>query len=81
MISRETLKQEIDALNDSQLTRIASFVELIKAHAQNWMKAVPFWQNATPAERSRDFRKWVSGLQKGGRSLSDEAFDRENIYE
>lgn len=81
MILREMLKQEIDSLNDGQLARIASFIDLIKAHAQNWIKSVPFRQNATPAERSRDFREWVAGLPKAGNSLPDEAFDRENIYE
>lgn len=81
MLLRETLKQEIDTLNESQLSKIAAFVELLKDHAQNWVKSVPFWQNATPAERSLDFRAWAAGLPQVGTTLSDEAFDRESIYE
>lgn len=81
MISRETLKQEIDTLNESQLSRIAEFVLSIKAHTQQLVKAAPFWQRATSAERSQDFRVWVAGLPQTGLSLSDEAFDRESIYE
>ena len=81
MMLRETLKQEIDTLNESQLSRIAEFIMSIKAHAQQLVKAVPFWQRATPEERSQDFRAWVAGLPKTGVSLSNEAFDRESIYE
>lgn len=78
---RETLKHEIDTLSESQISKIAAFVDVLKSHAQTWMKTVPFWQSSTPAERSRDFRTWASGLPKVGPSLSDKAFDRESIYE
>lgn len=78
---REHLKQEIDTLNESQLSKIAEVVLAIKAHAQQLVKKPPFWQRATPIERSQDFRKWVAGLSKTGRSLADDAFDRESIYE
>lgn len=81
MMLRETLKRELDMLNENQLSRIAEFVMSIKTHAQQLVKTVPFWQSATPAERSQDFREWVAGLKKAGSSLSDEAFDRASIYE
>lgn len=81
MILREALKQEIDTLNETQLSKIAEFVMSVKAHAQQLAKSVPFWQHATPTERAQDFRSWVAGLSKTGSSLSDDAFDRESIYE
>ena len=78
---REHLKQEIDTLNESQLSKIAEFVIKIKAHAQHLGKKSLFWQRATPIERSQDFRRWVAGLAKSEHSLSDDAFGRESIYE
>lgn len=78
---RENLKREIDTLNESQLAKIAEFVVAIKAYTQQWVKKPLFWQRATPSERSQDFRRWVAGLSKTGVSLSDDAFDRESIYE
>ena len=78
---RETLKQEIDQLSDGQLRKIADFINLIKTQAQQIAQAIPFWQRATPAERSEDFRRWVAQLSQTSISLSDEAFDRDNIYE
>ena len=81
MTLRERLKQEIDSLNESQLSSIAEFVASIKAQAQQLVHRTPFWQRATLAERARDFKEWAAGLPKIGLSLSDEAFDRDTIYE
>ena len=78
---RETLKQEIDNLSDSQLRIIADFVASIKTPAQQLKKSVPFWQHATSEERAQDFRTWVAQLPKPNISLADEAFDRGSIYE
>ncbi|MGJ3247125.1 MAG: hypothetical protein ACFE0I_13775 [Elainellaceae cyanobacterium] len=78
---RETLKQEIDRLNESQLRRIADFVALIKTQAQQLPKTIPFWQRATPVERAEDFRTWVAQLSETRLSLPNEAFDRGNIYD
>ena len=78
---RETLKQELDTLNDNQLSSIAEFIASVKIHAQQMTKSVPFWQKATPTQRSQDFRKWIATLPKKGSTLSDDAFDRESIYE
>ena len=78
---RETLKQEIDKLSDSQLKKVADFVTSIKTQAQQLTKSVPFWQCATPAERAQDFRIWVAQLPKSTISLADVAFDRGSIYE
>ncbi len=78
---RESLKQEIDQLSDSQLRKMADFVHSIKTQAQQLAKTVPFWQSATPRERSEDFRAWVSRLPETSASLADEAFDRGSIYE
>lgn len=78
---RETLKQEIDQLSGSQLKKVADFVTSIKTQAQQLTQSVPFWQRATPAERSQDFCTWVAQLPKQGISLSDSAFDRDSVYE
>lgn len=78
---RESLKQEIDQLSESQLKKIAEFVSVIKAQAQQLAKTIPFWQRATPIERAQNFREWVAQLPKTGLSLTDQAFDRDNIYE
>jgi hypothetical protein len=81
MTLRERLKQEIDSLNESQLSSIAEFMASIKAQTQHLVQRTPFWQRAIPAERTQDFKEWVAGLPKTGLSLSDEAFDRDTIYE
>jgi hypothetical protein len=78
---RETLKQEIDQLNESQLRKIADFVTVIKNQAHKLAENIPFWQRATPVERAADFRSWVAQLPETRLSLPDEAFDRSNIYE
>ena len=79
MILRENLKQEIDILNESQLSKIAEFIDFIKAQAQNWMKATPSGE-LTPAQRAQDLREWAAELPRTGISLPNEAFDRESIY-
>jgi hypothetical protein len=81
MILRETVKKQIDSLNENQLSRIAAYITSLKAQAQSMIKTVPFWESATPKERAQDFLEWVSGLNRTGSSLSDEAFDRSTIYE
>lgn len=78
---RETLKQEIDQLSESQLGKLVDFVASIKNQAQQLAKSVPFWQRATPIERAEDFRSWVAQLPETHLSLPDEAFDRDNAYE
>ena len=78
---RELLKQEIDRLSESQLRRTADFVTSIKVQAQQAKEDIPFWQRSTPAERSQNFRMWVSRLPKSSASLPDEAFDRGGLYE
>ncbi|MEM9006452.1 MAG: hypothetical protein AAGE59_23375 [Cyanobacteria bacterium P01_F01_bin.86] len=78
---RENLKQEIDKLNDSQLRKIADFINSVKAQAQQLAHSMPFWQRATPVERADNFRGWVAQLPKASVTLSNEAFDRSNIYE
>ena len=78
---RETLKQEIDQLNDSQLRAIAEFINSVKTQAQQLTQAIPFLQQATPVERAEDFRRWVAQLPQTGITLSDGAFDRGDIYD
>jgi hypothetical protein len=78
---RERLKQEIDALNEKQLSRIAGYISSIKVQTQSRVKTKPFWESATPEERSQDFLEWISGLSRTGSTLPDEAFDRSTIYE
>lgn len=81
MISRETVKKQIDLLSDNQLSKIADYISSLKTQTRNALRTMPFWQNATPKERAADFLEWVSGLNKTGLTLPDEAFDRGNIYE
>jgi transposase len=81
MVTRETVKREIDNLNESQLSRIAEHIYSLKAQAQKAIKTKPFWDNATPKERAQDFLEWVSGLNRTGSTLPDGAFDRSSIYE
>lgn len=79
---REQLKQQIDRLNEDQLQKIADFINLIQSQSEQLTSyKIPFWQTATPAERAREFRNWVSQLPRTGVSLSDEAFSRDRIYE
>ena len=42
---------------------------------------IPFWQKATPTERAREFRDWISQLPTTIVSLPDEAFSCDCIYE
>lgn len=78
---REDLKKELDKLNDEQLKKIASFITLIEFQSRQGTSSTPFWQRATPVERAREFRGWVSQLPKNGPSLPNEAFSRDSIYE
>lgn len=78
---RETLKQEINQLSERQLRQIADFLAPIKAQSHQSEKTDPFWQHATPTERSQDFRAWVMQLPSTGLSLPDTACDRSSIYE
>lgn len=81
MISRETVKKQIDLLSESQLSKIADYILSLKTQTKNVLRPAPFWQSATPKERAEDFLEWVSGLNKTGQTLPNEAFDRGNIYE
>ncbi|PSN13857.1 hypothetical protein C7293_14250 [filamentous cyanobacterium CCT1] len=78
---RETLKQEIDQLSESQLRKIADLVVSLKTQAVPPAEGELFWQQATPMERAQNFRTWVSQLPKTHSSLPSEAFDRGNIYD
>ncbi|WP_017299553.1 hypothetical protein [Nodosilinea nodulosa] len=78
---RETLKQEIDKLSESQLRKLADLVVSFKTQAQPSAQGELFWQRATPMERAQNFRAWVSQLPKTHSSLPAEAFDRGNIYD
>ncbi len=81
MVLRETVKKQIDSLNENQLFRIADYILSLKVQTRSVINTTPFWQNATPKERAEDFLEWVSGLNKTGLTLPDEAFDRGSIYE
>jgi hypothetical protein len=76
---REQIKQTLDNLNETQLTQIANFIGQIDSSPQQ-PDADPLWQTGTPAERTRDFQEWLKQLPHNGSSLSDEAFDRDSIY-
>lgn len=70
---RETIKTQIDSLNENQLSRIAAYISSLTPQAKLVMKTKPFWQSATPKERSQDFLVWVSGLNKTGTSRPSES--------
>ncbi len=78
---REKLKQDLDKFNEEQLKKIADFIAFIEFQSRQVESSVPFWQRATPAERAREFREWVSQLPKNSPNLPDEAFSRDSIYE
>ncbi|MBE9047092.1 hypothetical protein IQ255_22285 [Pleurocapsales cyanobacterium LEGE 10410] len=78
---KDTIKKEIDQLNDEQLRKIADFMASLKAQDVKKTETQLFWQRATPKERSQEFREWVAQLPHNNISLSDEAFDRESIYD
>ncbi|MBE9202197.1 hypothetical protein IQ218_00305 [Synechocystis salina LEGE 06099] len=78
---RENLKEKLDELNDEQVEKIADFMAFIEFQSKQVASSLPFWQKATPSDRAREFREWVSQLAKGSPSLSEEAFDRDSIYE
>lgn len=78
---RETLKQEIDKLSESQLKKIADLVNSFKSQTESPPQDNLFWQHATPLERAQNFRTWVSQLPQTGSSLTNKAFDRGTIYD
>ncbi|WRH65461.1 MAG: hypothetical protein RSE13_16485 [Planktothrix sp. GU0601_MAG3] len=79
---REKLKQELDKLNEDQLKKVANFISLMESQSSKVTSSlVPLWQKATPTQRAREFRDWISQLPKTSVSLPDEAFSRECIYE
>lgn len=81
MLLRERVKQEIETLNEKQLSKTAEYILALKAQSQGTIQTKPFWESATPQERSQDFLEWISGLNRTRSTLSDTAFDRSSIYE
>lgn len=75
---REKLKEELDKLNEEQLRQVSDFVAFIEFKSK--YVSSPFWQKATPLERVREFREWISQLPKSNVSLSEEALSRDSIY-
>jgi hypothetical protein len=75
---RETLKNDIDKLSEEQLDVVAAFINY---QLRQVSVSTPIWQKATPTERVRYFREWVSQLPKNSPSLSIEAISRDSIYE
>ena len=78
---REKLKQELDKLNEEQLKKVADFFAALEFQSRQVESSVPFWRIATPAERAREFREWVSLLPANSPSLPDAAFSCDSIYE
>lgn len=80
---REQLKQELDKLNETQLSQIADFIKQIEIspqHSDTADTTIPLWKTATSEERTRDFQEWVKQLPHNSQSLPDTAFDRDSIY-
>lgn len=80
ILSREAVKQQIDTLSENQLAQITEYILSLRSKRAKKRTLQPFWQTATPQERSQDFLQWVKSLQKTALTLSDEAFDRASIY-
>jgi hypothetical protein len=80
MVLQKQLKQTLNNLNETQLTQIANFIGQIDSSPQQPETEAPLWQTGTPAERTRDFQEWLKQLPHNISSLSDEAFDRDSIY-
>ena len=79
---REKLKQELDKLNEDQLKKVANFISLMESQSSKVASSfVPLWQKATPTQRAREFRDWISQLPTTSVSLPDEAFSCDCIYE
>ncbi len=78
---REELKKELDKLNDEQLKKIADFIAVLEFQSSPDKSSMPLWQTATPSDRAKEFREWVSQLPKGNPSLNETAFNRGSIYE
>jgi hypothetical protein len=78
---RETLKQEIDTLDDRQIAQIADLVTQLKTQTKPQTESMPFWQQASPADRAAHLRAWVAQRPQTGITLPDAAFDRATIYE
>ena len=77
----EALKQALETLSEEQLQKVAEFVSSTQEQVEHAPAPIPFWQSATPEERVKDFRDWVSQLPGTGVSLPDEALSRDSIYE
>jgi predicted secreted acid phosphatase len=71
---KDTLKKEIDNLNEEQLKKIADFVTLLKA--EDKQKDEEF--EAIANKLAEDFKMYVG---QNILNLSDDAVSREGIYE
>lgn len=78
---RENLKQEINHLSNSQLRRIANFIQLLKIQGELVPNAIPLWQRKTPSERAEELQVWAAQLPETYLSLSNQAFDRDSLYD
>jgi hypothetical protein len=78
---RETLKQEIDALDDRQVAQIAYLVTQLKIQPAPSTETMSSEQQTSPSERVAYFQAWISQLPQTGITLPDAAFDRDTIYE
>ncbi|MDY6899017.1 MAG: hypothetical protein SWZ49_13200 [Cyanobacteriota bacterium] len=77
---KEKLKKQIDNLNEKQLKKIAEFIASTEFQSEQ-IESSTLSHDSTPAQRSAEFREWVSQLPSNGVSLSDEALSRDSIYE
>ena len=71
---KETLKQEIDNLNEEQLKKLADFVTLLKSQEQKKDEEFEVIAN----KLAEDFKTYVGQNMP---NLSDYAVSREGIYE
>jgi hypothetical protein len=78
---REKLKKVIDKLRSEQFKKFSDLIAAQEFESTEVETSHPLWKKLTPTQRDQEFREWVSQLPKSGVSLSDEAINRDSIYE
>ncbi|MDJ1168900.1 hypothetical protein PMG71_05630 [Roseofilum sp. BLCC_M154] len=78
MTLKETLKQELDRLNEDQLQQVANFIAFVEFTAKQ--DSFPLWQTTTPAQRAAKWRESVAQPGTISPNLPDSALGRDSIY-
>ncbi|MBE9040259.1 hypothetical protein IQ235_05560 [Oscillatoriales cyanobacterium LEGE 11467] len=79
MTLKESLKQELDKLNEEQLKQVANFIAFVEFATTR--VNIPFWQTATPAQRAARWCESVAPRGTASPNLPDAALRRDSIYD